>query len=143
MKKLIMAAAGVFCICLCFAACKANNDQQPEGSNNNSNPDSSASISQVSENRTDDNQSDRTDEAENGIVTDDNGIIGDGDNKDNAMSDIVSDAVSGAQSIADNAGEGLQSVGEDIKNGVSNTAENIRDGISDAVSDHDETSENS
>ena len=62
----------------------------------------------------------------------------DSDNSENAMSEITEDAVSGAQSIADNAGEGLQSAGEDIKNAAENAADNVRDGISDAVSDNDE-----
>ncbi len=146
MKKILIAALSLLVICLCLAACKSNSAQQPEGSDNSRN--SSADASQASGK----NDSSRTDEAPNGVVTDDNGIIGDGDNKDNALSDVVDDAVSGAQSIADNAGEGLQSAGEDLKNGAENAAEgirdgaenaasNIREGVSDLVSDDDESSE--
>ena len=134
MKKYIIPLLAVLTTCICLAACKTNGNEQPENSQNNS----SAVVSDVSENKDDT----RTDEATDGKVTDENGIIGDGDNKDNAVSDMMDDAVSGAQSIADNAGEGLQSAGEDLKNGVENAADNVRDGVSDLVSDDDDDNDN-
>ncbi len=146
MKRLTIAMLSAITVCLFLAACKTNTDEKPESSQL-SNPPASSSVveSSVMESSVDSetvseavSEASRQDEAENGVVTDDNGIIGDGDNSENAMSEITEDAVSGAQSIADNAGEGLQSAGEDIKNAAENAADNVRDGISDAVSDNDE-----
>ena len=145
MKKLIIPVLAVLTTCICLAACKTNGNEQPENSQNNT----SAVVSDVSDNK----DGNRTDEATDGKVTDENGIIGDGDNKDNAVSDMMDDAVSGAQSIADNAGEGVQSAGEVLKNGVENAAEgiregaenaadNVRDGVSDLVSDDDKDNDN-
>ncbi len=137
MKKLTIALISAFAVCLSLAACKSNTDDKPENSQQNSPSPSSAVIenSVITEEDRDDS---RQDEAENGVITDDNGLIGDGDDKDNTLSDIVDDAASGAESIADNAREGLQSAGEDMRNGAENAAEGIRDGISDAVTDDDD-----
>ncbi len=139
MKKTGIVLISIMAACLCLAACKTNTNEQPENSQQNSAVTSSSPVSEVSE--ISDNNPDtasRQDEAENGTVTDENGIIGDGSNQENAVSEIVEDAVSGTESIADNAAEGLQSAGEDLKNGAENAAEGIRDGISNAVSDDDD-----
>ncbi len=135
MKKIATLLFTVLAAGLCLAACKANNGSQAETSQGSAAMSSAIEASEKSE-RSD--ESSREEEAKNGKITDDNGIIGDGDNKDNTLSDITHDAASGAQSIVDNAGEGLQSAGEDLKNAAGNAAEGIRDGISDAVTDDDD-----
>lgn len=141
MKRLTIAMLSAITVCLFLAACKTNTDEKPESSQLSNPPASSSVVESSVDSETVSeavSEASRQDEAENGVVTDDNGIIGDGDNSENVMSEITEDAVSGAQSIADNAGEGLQSAGEDIKNAAENAADNVRDGISDAVSDNDE-----
>lgn len=123
MKKILIAMLAIAALAICLAACKMNNSDQAENS---------AARSEVSVTVS------KREESNNGAVNDDNGIIGDaedrtsGDENDNPVSDIVSNTGSTIENIGkhvgstvEDIGEGVGSIAEDIGEGVGRTAEDL------------------
>ena len=107
MKKAAIAVISALAVCMCFAACKSTTSDKPENSvqsrpeSSNTVIDSSAessmensierSLENSAENSLTSADDNREDEAERGVVTDDNGLIGDGDDKDKGDFDDIED----------------------------------------------------
>lgn len=141
MKKSVILIIAALAACMSFAACKTNTTQEPANSNPNNGAESSVAASEISDNADIDN--DRQEEAGNGVVTDDNGIIGDGDgdndNNDDNDGNLVSDVVSDTGEIVSDVVSGAGDVVSDVVSGAESVADNAAEGID---GDDDDTTRN-
>ncbi|MBQ8135120.1 MAG: hypothetical protein IJ192_12060 [Clostridia bacterium] len=151
MKKTVILMIAALAACMSFAACKTNTTQEPANSNPNNGAESSVTASEISDNTNNDNI--RQEEASNGVVTDDNGVIGDGDNDNSGnlvsdvvsdtgeivsdvvsgAGDVVSDVVSGTESVANNAAEGLDGDNDNTTRDDNNVNDNTESSYESSV----------
>ena len=129
MKRLFVSLFASVLICMSFAACKSNTNEQPEASKNNTESTVSQGAADVNKN--------------NGSVTDKNGIIGDDDtpaesSRGSLMSkagDAVDDIGKDVGSAVEDIGDGVGSAVEDIGDGAGSAIEDIGDGVGQAAGD--------
>lgn len=139
MKKIFIAVLSSAFICLSMAACKNNTENQPQNSNfyvESSVVSRTPTASELYSDIRDENNN-----TNNGTVTDHNGIIGDADNRDNMLSDIVSDVVSGARDMTDETFDTAKNVTDDVISGTESIVDNAVSGAGNAVEDAASTTE--
>lgn len=115
MKKSIFALLAATTLCIGLTGCKSDNDTQAD---NNTMPDTSVIPNVSSQDRT------VRVPADNGVVTDGNGIIGDDD-------DLVTRYERNNETPVERVGDKVSEIAEDTGKAVSDAAENVRDYVSD------------